>query len=71
MTDQNYEIDIEPGRDDDEMQIDEEIPAVSRRGRGFTGNTGDARLSARNAKIDGVANPAHATAVRCMDPSES
>jgi hypothetical protein len=65
MTDQNYEIDIEPGRDDDEMQVDSEAPAVKRRGRGFAGNNGENQLNARNGKTSFSANSAHSTAVRC------
>ena len=67
MADQNYEIDIEPGRDDEEMQVDEDVPAVTRRGRGFRGSgAADAQPSSRIRRVGGVAvNPAHATAVRC------
>lgn len=68
MTDQNYEIDIEAGRDDNEMQIDTDAPPVTRRGRGFGGNTGDAQLSNRNGKIGIAGNPGPATAVRCTVP---
>jgi hypothetical protein len=66
MTDQNYEIDIEAGRDDDEMQIDDDTGPVTRRGRGFGGNTGDAQLSSRNGKMSTAAgNLGPVTAVRC------
>lgn len=68
MADQSYEIDIEPGREDDEMQIDNDTNIVKRRGRGFGSNTGDVQLSVRNEKTGGPGNPAHATAVRCMLP---
>lgn len=68
MADQNYEIDIEAGRDDDEMQVDNDAATVTRRGRGFGGNTGDAQLSNRNGKIGGAGHPGPATAVRCTSP---
>jgi hypothetical protein len=65
MADQTYEIDIEPGRDDDEMQVDDDASTVKRRGRGFVGNTGDGQLNSRNGKTSFTASAAHATAVRC------
>jgi hypothetical protein len=64
MADQNYEIDIEQGRDDDEMQVDNDTAAINRKGRGFVGNSGDSQLDSRNGKTSS-ANPTHATAVRC------
>jgi hypothetical protein len=64
MADQNYEIDIEPGRDDDEMQVDNDTTVINRKGRGFVGNSGDSQLDSHNGKTS-TANPAHATAVRC------
>ena len=65
---EKYEIDIEPGRDDDddEMQIDNDSSTVIRRGRGFGANTGEVQLSSRSGKAGLGANPVHATAVRCM-----
>jgi hypothetical protein len=70
MADQNYEIDIEPGRDadDQEMDVDNDSSTVVRKGRGFGGHTGNVHLSSRNAKWDGPTNPTHATAVRCIPP---
>ena len=65
MADQNYEIDIEPGRDDDEMQVDSDTAAINRKGRGFVGNSGDSQLDSRNGRTSS-ANPTHATAVRCI-----
>jgi hypothetical protein len=65
MTDQTYEIDIEPGRDDDEMQVDNNTSTIKRRGRGFAGNTGDGQLNSRNGKTSFTPSAAHATAVRC------
>jgi len=64
MADQNFEIDIEAGRDDDEMQVDEEAQTMKRRGRGFRSGTANHQPLQRRA--EGVANPSHATAVRCM-----
>jgi hypothetical protein len=64
MADQNYEIDIEPGRDDDEMQVDTDTAPVNRKGRGFGGASGDSQLDSRNGKTS-TTNPATATAVRC------
>lgn len=69
MTDQNYEIDIEPGNEDD-MQLDNDTSnSVNRKGRGFGSGGGDAQL-ARNGsgRLGGTGNPAHATAVRCTSP---
>jgi hypothetical protein len=65
MADQAYEIDIEPGRDDDEMQVDNDTSTIKRRGRGFLGNTGDGQLNSRNGKTSLTVSAAHATAVRC------
>jgi len=67
MADQTYEIDIEPGRDDDEMQVDDDVSTVKRRGRGFVGNIGDGQLNSRNGKTSFTANAAHATAVRSIE----
>ena len=67
MGDQSYEIDIDAGRDDDEMQIDD-TSTVTRRGRGFGGNTGDSQLNARNGKMSSSGTPGPATAVRCKSP---
>ena len=66
MADQNYEIDIEQGRDDDEMQVDNDTAAINRKGRGFVGNSGDSQLDSRNGR---TSNPTHATAVRCTSLS--
>jgi hypothetical protein len=68
MADQNYEIDIEQARDDDEMQVDNDTAAINRKGRGFVGNSGDSQLDSRNGKTSS-ANPTHATAVRCTSLS--
>ena len=65
MTDQNYEIDIEPERDEDEMQVDTDAPVVKRRGRGFAGRSGEAQLNSQNGRTSFTANSTHATAVRC------
>ena len=65
MADQSYEIDIDAGRDDDEMQIDDDAPTVTRRGRGFGGNTGNSQLNAHNGKMSSSGAPGPATAVRC------
>jgi hypothetical protein len=71
MADQNYEIDIEPGRDEDEMQVDSADAAaqlnVNRKGRGFGNGAGEGQLGQRNSSGRlGAGNPAHSTAVRCM-----
>ena len=68
MAEQNYEIDIDAGRDDDEMQIDNDTSTVTRRGRGFGGNAGDSQLSARNGKMGITGTPGPTTAVRCKSP---
>jgi hypothetical protein len=73
MTDQNYEIDIEPGRDDEEMQLDTNNDNtsshnVNRKGRGFGNNAGDAQLARNGSGRLASGNPAHATAVRCIPP---
>ena len=68
MADQSYEIDIEDGHDDDEMQIDNDTGPVTRRGRGFGGNMGDSQLhSGRSGKFGNSTSraPGPATAVRC------
>jgi hypothetical protein len=63
MADQNYEIDIEAGHDD-EMQVDDES-ATRHRGRGFNSSAGgDSQMSFANATNAGSQGPA--TAVRCM-----
>ena len=61
----NYEIDTELERDNDEMQVDSEAPTVTRRGRGFGRNTGDVKFSSQEGRASGTGNPSHATAVRC------
>src|SRR5204863_127844 len=63
MGDANYEIDIEPGHDDDEMQVDEDSPSLNRKGRGFRGNARVGPYGSRNGVSE---NPAAATAVRCI-----
>jgi hypothetical protein len=68
MGDQSYEIDIDAGRDDEEMQIDDDTPTITRRGRGFGGNTGDSQLNARNGKLASTGTPGPTTAVRCKLP---
>jgi hypothetical protein len=68
MADQNYEIDIEAGHDD-EMQVDDEA-GTRQRGRGFAGSGGggDSQMSFGNANNAGSQAPA--TAVRCMFPHQ-
>ena len=66
MDDTNYEIDIEAGHDDEEMQVDEDMSSLNRKGRGFRGN---ARVGPYGGRNNVSGNPAPATAVRCNDLS--
>jgi len=65
MAEPNYEIDIDAGRDDDEMQVDDGLSAANRKGRSFGEKSTDGYLASRNGRTGGAGNPAHATAVRC------
>jgi hypothetical protein len=69
MADENYEIDIEAGHDD-EMQVEDD--GTRQRGRGFAGGGGggggDSQMSFGNANNAGSQAPA--TAVRCMFPHQ-
>ena len=68
MTEQNYEIDIEAGHEDEEMQVDDE-PGVRQRGRGFRGSGGDSQMGQRNASATSTGIQGPATAVRCTSSS--
>jgi len=68
MTEQNYEIDIEAGHEDEEMQVDDE-PGVRQRGRGFGGSGGDSQVGVRHANATSTGIQGPATAVRCTPSS--
>ena len=69
MADKDYEIDIEGTGHDDEMDVDNDASAVTRRGRGFRGTKDDVHFTARNGRNGRLAGtPGPATAVRCNPP---